>query len=178
MLDVRRLSIDPMRYPLQFGIGLAASFAPAYFGGIAAYNALEWLGFSPFFEPMHMPPHHLAHHQQYIALVAVFYGLFSTLWALHFGSARGWRRWCGIALCFLGVVICSGAVGGPLYYIHDFQSGYWPSHEMVERQLVNGIPEGIFAGAFVMALSIPLNVLALLCGALLTARLPQLVKRV
>ena len=178
MLDVRRLSIEPMRYPLQFGIGLAVTFTAAFVGGIIAFNAVEWLGFSPFFTPSWTPQYHLVFYQQYIALVAGFYGLFSTMWALHFASSQGWRRWCGIALCFVGVVVCSGAAAGPLFIVHDYQAGYWPSQAQAQQQLLNAIPEGVVVGAIVVVLSFPLNVLALLCGAFVTTHLPRLFKRV
>jgi hypothetical protein len=167
-----------MRYLLEFGIGLGTSFTAAFFGGIAAYNAVVWLGYPPFFTLMRMSQHHLAHYQQYIALVAGFYGVFSTVWALHFVGSQGWRRWCEIALGFVGVVICSGAAGGPLYYVHDYQAGYWPSQAIVEQQMLRAIPQGIILGVLVMALSFPLNVLALICGAFVTTHLPRFIKRV
>ena len=178
MLVVRRFSIDRMRYLREFGIGLAVSFTAAFFGGLAAYKAIQWLGYPPFFTLTRMSQHHLRHYQQYIALVAGFYSLFSTVWALHYASLQGWRRWCGIALCFVGVVICSGAAGGPLYYVHDYQAGFWPSQAMVEQQLLHAIPQGIVLGVLVMALSLPLNVLALICGTFVTVHLPRFIKRV
>ncbi len=160
-----------MRY-LVAGIILTVATFVLGTGGYLLISSLTGYAFGGLFR---MFMYHEAHPFQYIAIVAVGFGFFGSLWLRFFGSAVGIRRW-GSILAAIGITILASSIpGGVLWVIHDMQAGYFTTGARFWGDIWWGATEGLKLGWLVIAVSVPYNLLGLALGVMCLHNLPRLV---
>ena len=163
-----------MRFAKAFGIFFLTSFG----GGVLIYSLLALIAEKLFGEPMvfgilyRMFAYHWEHPFQYIALVAILYSFFASVWATLWSNVTGWLRWVQITLV-LGITSLSSCVlGGVLWKFHDMQAGFFPERSKMLSDFLWGASAGLWIGPTIVSLSIPINILALIAGYAVTHRVP------
>jgi len=113
--------------------------------------------------------YHESHPFEYIALVALTYGVVVTVCVHRFPPLHGWCR--GIAICgiMLTTIILASVPGGVLWKIHDMQAGFFTKGARFWGDLLEGAFTGLQIGWLILALSFPYNAIGLLVGYRVTA---------
>jgi len=108
--------------------------------------------------------YHESHPFQYIAVVAVTYGVIATASALRWPRLAGWRRSAAIVGIIVATVLVASVPGGVLWKIHDMQAGFFTTGARFWSDLLWGASTGLQAGWLVIALSLPYNIIGLILG--------------
>lgn len=108
--------------------------------------------------------YHRAFPYQYIAVVALTWGVVFAAGAPFVSRLAGWRRRVAILALMLGTVVLASIPGGILWKIHDMQAGWFPEGDRLWADLVWGATTGLADGWFIVALSFPYNVVGLALG--------------
>jgi hypothetical protein len=162
-------------YARAFGL----FFLISYGGGVLLYFLLVLLTRALFGEPhvfgalYRMLTYHEQHPFQYIALVALHYSLFASLWTTFRSGTRGAQRYLEITLVLIFTLLTSAVSGGILWKYHDMQAGYFPETAQMLADFLWGAKIGFMLGPFIVLQSIPLNLLALIAGYFFTHRVPS-----
>ncbi|MBM3845872.1 MAG: hypothetical protein FJ405_06260 [Verrucomicrobia bacterium] len=112
--------------------------------------------------------YHESHPFQYIAVVALTYGVIATACALRWSCLAGWRRSAAIIGIIVATVLVASVPGGVLWKIHDMQAGYFTKGAQFWSDLLWGASTGLQAGWLVIALSLPYNIIGLILGYVVT----------
>jgi hypothetical protein len=115
---------------------------------------------------MHL--YHYSYPFQYILVVAVAYGLVTTIWARFLGHLTGWKRALSIIAVMLLSLIVASVPGGILWAIHDIQAGFVPQPSILRENLIWAGTTGLVLGWLIVLLSIPYNIICGLFAFLLT----------
>ncbi len=108
--------------------------------------------------------YHYQHPYQYIAIVAVAYGLTAAAWARFLGHLTGVKRMVSIVAVMLGALILASVPGGLLWGIHDVQAGFVPPSPVLRRNLMWAATTGLTFSWVIIGLSIPYNILGCVTG--------------
>lgn len=112
--------------------------------------------------------YHESHPFQYIAVVALTYGVIATACAFRWSRLAGWRRSAAIISIIVATVVIASVPGGVLWKIHDMQAGYFPPGARFWSDLLWGASTGLQVGWLVIALSFPYNIIGLILGYVVT----------
>jgi hypothetical protein len=116
-----------------------------------------------------MSLYHEMHSYQYIALIAITYGLIVTPCALRWPTLKGLRQILCILTIMIATILVASVPGGILWKIHDMQAGYFPAGAKFWNDLLWGASEGLQIGWLIIGLSIPYNIVGLILGYIITA---------
>lgn len=108
--------------------------------------------------------YHNQHPYQYIAIVAVAYGLTAAVWARFLGHLTGVKRVGSIVAVMLVALFLASVPGGLLWGIHDIQAGFVPPLPVMRRNLMWAATTGLTFGWVIIGLSIPYNILGCVMG--------------
>jgi hypothetical protein len=108
--------------------------------------------------------YHEEHPFQYIAVVAVTYGVIASVYCVRAPHLVGWKQGLGIVGVIALTIIVASVPGGVLWKIHDMQAGFFTKGARFWRDLLWGAGAGLNAGWLVIALSFPFNVIGLVIG--------------
>jgi len=108
--------------------------------------------------------YHESHPFQYIAVVALTYGVIATGCALRLSRLAGWRHSAAIVGIIFATVLVASVPGGVLWKIHDMQAGYFTTGSRFWSDLLWGASTGLQVGWLVIALSLPYNIIGLILG--------------
>jgi hypothetical protein len=111
---------------------------------------------------------------QYIAIVAVMFGMVGSHWIDLYGRTKGTVRWWTMTLAMLLTIVISSPFGGMLWQIHDMQHGFIP--DSYQTKLVQGIIWGLGLGLPIAVLSVPMNLVGFTVGYIVLNRLAKLAK--
>jgi hypothetical protein len=148
---------------------VATSFAFASL----TYFSLQFIlptGFPIFGALFRMFMYHTAHPYQYIGVVSLVYAAIATPMSLRWGHLHGWR----LRLLILGVIaatiVVASVPGGMLWKIHDMQAGRFTHGSEFRSDILWGATTGLQIGWFIIAVSIPYNLIGLAIGYFVTRR--------
>jgi H+/Cl- antiporter ClcA len=99
---------------------------------------------------------------QYIAIIAIVFGIFGALWIKYFGRSQGWKRWSMMTVVMIATIVGSSPIGGILWHIHDMQHGFIPAG--IVSKIVEGAIGGLIIGWLIVLLSMPLNLIGVVIG--------------
>lgn len=108
--------------------------------------------------------YHWAFPYQYVAVVAVTWGLVFAVSAPAVSRLGGWKRRLAIVVGMLGTVVLASIPGGVLWKLHDMHAGYFPEGDRLWADLTWGATTGLATGWLVVALSVPYNLIGLGLG--------------
>jgi hypothetical protein len=111
-----------------------------------------------------MHNYHNAQPLQYVAIIAVVFGVCGALWIKYFGQSRGQRKWLTMTMVIILTVIGSSPIGGILWHIHDMQQGFIPTGAKFWYKLIEGVTGGFLIGWIIVLLSLPLNAIGVVSG--------------
>lgn len=116
-----------------------------------------------------MLAYHEAHPFQYIAIVAIAYGLIATL-GVTFGLCfiKRYRTIAIFAIIGLSLIMAS-IPGGILGTIHDMQAGFFVHGDAFWNAILRGALSGLESGWYVVLLSLPYNIIGLIVGYIITS---------
>ena len=156
----------------------AVGFFGAFVFGVFAYVALR-SGFSylfgkdisPFAAPPRMFLYHWQYWYQYLAIVALVYGLLLPLWVNFHPRSGKAAYWVGLTAFLALTILLASIPGGILWQIHDMMAGFWPHESIIRRKIWRGAIDGLFLGWWVVTLSFPLNLITFIFSAALTHKI-------
>lgn len=108
--------------------------------------------------------YHETHPFQYIAIVALIYGVVATVCVIYRPKLTGWRLRIAAVSIMLVTIVAASVPGGVLWKIHDMQAGFFPTGAEFWKDLLWGASTGLQGGWFVIALSFPYNIIGLIAG--------------
>jgi hypothetical protein len=111
--------------------------------------------------------YHALHPFQYVAVVALTYGIIATPCALWWHPV-GWRRFAMIFYISIATVLVASIPGGVLWKIHDMQEGSFTTGARFWKDLLWGASTGLRFGWQIIAISFPYNILGLIFGFVVT----------
>jgi H+/Cl- antiporter ClcA len=145
----------------RFLINSSILFAVGFVSLVTSYRTLEYFWhIAPIASFYRMHQYHISFFWQYIAIIALVFGILGAAWIKYFGHIRGSQRWLSIALIVIATVICSSPIGGVLWHFHDMQAGFVP--ETYINKLSNGLFEGLSSGWLLVIISFPLNLIGVI----------------
>ena len=167
---------------MNFIKAFGAFFAISFGGGAAVYSLLaaitEQLSGRPavFAGLYRMFMYHSAHPFQYLAVVAIVYSFFASVWATRYSDSTAWRRWLQITIVLLISLIVSSVLGGVLWKFHDMQAGHFPESPQIWRDFRWGASTGLLLGPLIVLLSFPLNTITIIAGYAVTHKAPEFLR--
>jgi hypothetical protein len=156
-------------------------FFGAFVIGIVAYASLR-VGFSalfgkdisPFAAPPRMFLYHWKYWYQYLAIVALVYGLLLPLWVNFHSHSGKAAYWAGLTGFLASTILLASIPGGVLWQIHDMMAGFCPHESMIVRKIWRGAVDGLLLGWWIVTLSFPLNLITFIFSAALTHKITTL----
>lgn len=100
------------------------------------------------------------HPLQYVAVVAIPFAFLTAMWTSTVSRRLRSYRWLQINGVILLSLVMSSVLGGLLWTFHDMQAGYFPAYDTMIDHFQQGAWWGLTLGPIIVALSIPMNVLA------------------
>jgi hypothetical protein len=129
----------------------------------------------PFAALYRMYEYHNEHPFQYIAIVAIGFGIVGTCWIDGYSKTTGYLRWWTMTVAMLLTIVIASPFGGMLWHIHDMQHGFVPDNYL--GKVLSGIGEGLVCGWLIALLSTPMNLVGFATGYLSLSLLAKLSKR-
>jgi len=151
----------------KFTAALCISFLLSFIGGALLFlglkmllTAIEGRDSTPVGYLFRMFMYPDQHPLQYVAVVAVPFAVLTALWTVTMNRRLHSKRWLQITGVILLSLVISSILGGLLWTFHDMQAGYFPAYDMMVDHFQQGAWWGLTLGPIIVALSIPMNVLA------------------
>jgi len=117
----------------------------------------------------HMNLYHYRYPVPYILIVCFFYGIVATLFTDRFVRQTQLRQIITTLIIVILTVLISSPFGGMLWHYHDMQAGFFPG-DWKRKMVKNGIRDGLSIGWFIIAISIPYNIIGILICYYLTRK--------
>jgi hypothetical protein len=119
--------------------------------------------------------YHWVHPYQYILVVSIVYGILATIWYYYFYELKTWKKYLSIVGLLVITVAISSIPCGVLWVIHDAQAGFFPETSYFVKNLFWGAKTGLYLGWFIVALSIPYNIIMCVWGIIMTEKISNFI---